>query len=94
MKLIEQDSGVGEEIKEDGFYTILAPSDHVFKTLPQDELDMIMEDEAIKKSIAQKHILNGEISFYTYIVYCFIKHKKNVFKTLSNNNPNLNLCKC
>ena len=50
-----------DKLSEDGSLTVLAPSDFVFKALPQDELDMILEDREIKEAIAKKHILKGLI---------------------------------
>ena len=59
-----QASGMAEELKEDGPYTIFAPTNDAFQTLPTGTFDDLMESEnrEILKNLVKAHIVKGEYS--------------------------------
>jgi len=73
-----KDVGMTDKLSEDGSLTVLAPSDFVFKALPQDELDMILENREIKEAIARKHILKEQVccSGINSNTWLFMDHKR------------------
>lgn len=54
-----QDTGMDETLRGDGPFTVLAPSDHVFRTLPEAELTHLQDNLELQRDLVQQHILQG-----------------------------------
>ncbi|RXG73077.1 hypothetical protein Avbf_10324 [Armadillidium vulgare] len=46
-----EDTGIKKELEEEGPYTLLVPSDHALRTLPEEELEDIMKNNEMKDKI-------------------------------------------
>ncbi|XP_042873732.1 periostin-like [Penaeus japonicus] len=56
-----KDTGLNETLVEDGPFTVLAPSDYVFRILPEDELNMLLEDQELQKQLITQHIMEEHL---------------------------------
>lgn len=57
-----QDTGLGDTLKEEGPFTVLAPSDHIFRALPQIELQHLLENQDLQETLIKQHVLKGKNS--------------------------------
>jgi len=73
-----KESNMSEALSGEGPFTILAPSDHVFKVLPEEELNLIMEDQELKNNLVKKHILEEHVccSGISSNTWLFMDHKR------------------
>jgi len=57
-----KNSGLAEEYaRHNSTLTVLAPSDHVFKTLPEKELEQLLNDKSFQEQLVQRHTLREHI---------------------------------
>ncbi|KAK8404402.1 hypothetical protein O3P69_007594 [Scylla paramamosain] len=73
-----QDTGVNETLVEEGPFTVLAPSNHVFHALPEMELqevlnDVELQDQLVKQHIIKEHVCCAGINPNTWL---FMDHKR------------------
>ncbi|KAK8753712.1 hypothetical protein OTU49_001192 [Cherax quadricarinatus] len=75
-----QDTGLNETLSEKGPFTVLAPTDHVFKTLPEMELEQILEDEELQKLLIKQHVLKEHVccAGINPSTWLFMDHKRPV----------------
>lgn len=57
-----QETGLDEELGEEGPYTIFIPTDDAFEELSESDLDGLMEDEEKLKEVLDYHIVEGELA--------------------------------
>jgi uncharacterized surface protein with fasciclin (FAS1) repeats len=57
---IEQ-AGLTDTLKQEQFFTVLAPTDDAFNALPEETLDKLYEPENLKQ-VLQYHLIPGEMS--------------------------------
>ncbi|XP_063600232.1 transforming growth factor-beta-induced protein ig-h3-like [Penaeus indicus] len=56
-----KDTGLNETLVEDGPFTVLAPSDHVFRILPEEELNHLLEDQELQQQLVTQHIMEEHL---------------------------------
>ncbi|XP_071520134.1 transforming growth factor-beta-induced protein ig-h3-like [Panulirus ornatus] len=73
-----KDTGLNETLSEEGPFTVLAPSDHVFRTLPDMELSQIMEDKDLQEILIKQHVLKEHVccSGINPNTWLFMDHKR------------------
>lgn len=54
-----QESGLYEELKGDGPFTLLAPDDSAFAQLQPQQLEKLMSDREYMKTVLSRHIVKG-----------------------------------
>ena len=64
-----QNTGVNETLVEEGPFTVLAPSDHVFNMLPKIEFDHLMENPELQEQLVKLHVLRGKLIFWKLSSY-------------------------
>ncbi|CAL4098042.1 unnamed protein product [Meganyctiphanes norvegica] len=73
-----KESNISDTLSGEGPFTILAPSDHVFMALPEEELNLIKEDVEMKENLVKKHILEEHVccSGINSNTWLFMDHKR------------------
>ncbi|KAK3851844.1 hypothetical protein Pcinc_041537 [Petrolisthes cinctipes] len=56
-----KDTGMDETLRGEGPFTVLAPSDHVFRTLPEAELNHVLENVELQRDLVQQHVLQEHV---------------------------------
>ncbi|XP_045614793.1 transforming growth factor-beta-induced protein ig-h3 [Procambarus clarkii] len=73
-----QNTGLNETLSEEGPFTVLAPTDHVFRTLPDMELKQILEDVDLQKLLIKQHVLKEHVccAGINPSTWLFMDHKR------------------
>lgn len=73
-----KNTGMNNTLVEEGPFTVLAPSDHVFRALPKVELDQIKEDSELQELLVKQHILKEHVccSGINPNTWLFMDHKR------------------
>ncbi|KAK7082117.1 hypothetical protein SK128_015083 [Halocaridina rubra] len=56
-----KNTGLNNTLTEEGPFTVLAPSDHVFRALPKFELDHIRDNPEVQELLIKQHVLKEHI---------------------------------
>ena len=54
-------AGLADSLRGAGPFTVFAPTDDAFATVPADKLDMLMKDRAMLKSVLMYHVMSGRV---------------------------------
>ncbi|KAG7158339.1 Periostin-like 2 [Homarus americanus] len=73
-----KDTGLNETLSGEGPFTVLAPSDHVFRTLPELELRKILEDKELQEALIKQHVLKEHVccAGINPSTWLFMDHKR------------------
>ncbi len=55
-------TGLAETLKSEGPYTVFAPSDSAFATLPADQLDALLNNKGALRELLLAHVINRRVS--------------------------------
>lgn len=56
-----KNTGLNETLVEEGPFTVLAPSDHVFLALPKAELEQLQADQDLQEVLIKQHVLKEHL---------------------------------
>ncbi len=56
-----QDTGLDEKLREDGPYTVLAPTTQAFQEVPEDVMEELLEDADKMRELLLAHVFEGTV---------------------------------